>query len=110
MVVFRQCVLLAACLWLSEPSSHVLAAPKLAAVFGNRMVLQRGRPLKIWGTADSKAKITVAFADQTQTTVTDANGNWSVTLETLQASATPLAQWRIERARQTAAEFLDGCA
>ena len=63
MVLFRHCLLLAACFLVSGPSSHILAGPKLAAVFGNRMVLQRGRPLKIWGTADSQAKITVAFAD-----------------------------------------------
>ena len=89
MVLFRHCLLLAACFLVSGPSSHVLAAPKLAAVFGNRMVLQRGRPVKIWGTADSQAKITVTFAGQMQTTVTDADGNWSVTLERLQASSTP---------------------
>ena len=89
MVLFRHCLLVATCFLLSGPSSHVLAAPKLATVFGNRMVLQQGRPLKIWGTADSKTKITVTFAGQTQTTVTDADGNWSVTLEGLQASSTP---------------------
>ena len=83
MVLFRHCLLVATCFLLSGPSSYVLAAPKLATVFGNRMVLQRGRPLKIWGTADSKTKITVTFAGQTQTTVTDADGNWSVTLEGL---------------------------
>jgi len=53
------------------------------------MVLQREKPIPVWGKADSGEKITVAFADQKQTTVADETGSWQVTLDSLPANKTP---------------------
>ena len=88
-MMFRRCMLLLAGVCLAGSSPSLLAAPRPAAVFGDRMVLQRGRPLTIWGTAVGKESVTVEFAGQSRTTVADADGRWSVTLETLKASPTP---------------------
>ncbi len=85
----RLCWLLAVCLGLACSSPHLIAAPKPASVFGDQMVLQQGRPLKIWGTALAKESVTVEFAGQNRTVAADADGRWSVTLETLKASPTP---------------------
>ena len=57
----------------------------LPDVFGSHMVLQRDMPVPIWGKAKKGEKITVNFRDQTKTTVADADGNWSVKLDPLEA-------------------------
>ena len=61
----------------------------LPRVFGDNMVLQREKPIPVWGKADSGEKITVAFAEQKQTTIADETGSWQVTLDSLPANKTP---------------------
>ncbi|RZL50262.1 MAG: sialate O-acetylesterase [Pedobacter sp.] len=53
------------------------------------MVLQREKPVNIWGFASAGEKVTVNFSGQTKTTITDAKGNWLVVLAPLKTSATP---------------------
>ncbi|NQU10124.1 hypothetical protein HQ590_04995, partial [bacterium] len=62
---------------------------KLATVFGDNMVLQRDRPVPVWGWAEPGDNITVTFAGQTKTTRADSLGAWKVTLDSLSASAVP---------------------
>eukprot|EP01136_Pigoraptor_vietnamica_P025758 Opistho-1_new@80001 len=50
-------------------------------IFGDSMVLQRDRPIPVWGWAVKGEKITVQFHDQTKTAVTGADGNWRVNLD-----------------------------
>ncbi|MDP7277560.1 MAG: hypothetical protein QF363_18930 [Planctomycetaceae bacterium] len=80
-------VLIVACVCLLCRSSSLLAAPRLAAIFGDRMVLQQDRVLKIWGRAEPGEKVSVGFAGQQHAGVADDNGRWSVTLEKLAANA-----------------------
>lgn len=61
----------------------------LPRVFGDNMVLQRDKPVPVWGKADPGEKITVAFADQKQTTTADENGSWQVSLDPLPANKMP---------------------
>ena len=61
----------------------------LPRVFGDNMVLQRDRPIPVWGKADPGENITVTFADQKQATTADENGAWQVTLDSLPANKTP---------------------
>lgn len=58
-------------------------------LFTDNMVLQRDKPVVIWGTADSGETVTVEFAGQTKSGMTDENGKWQVTLEPLPASSEP---------------------
>lgn len=58
-----------------------------AALFQSGAVLQQGKPVPVWGTADAGEQVTVSFAGQTVTTEADASGNWSVTLGALPVSA-----------------------
>jgi len=60
-----------------------------AALFNHNMVLQRGRPVPVWGTADAGADVTVAFAGETRTAKADAKGVWRVDLPAMKADATP---------------------
>jgi len=66
-----------------------LSAVKPAAVFADRMVLQRECPVNVWGTAAPQESVTVEFAGQTKTAAADAQGNWLVRLDPLPASAEP---------------------
>ncbi len=52
----------------------------LPQVYGDRMVLQRYKPLKIKGTANAGAKVTVCIGDNCASTVTDGQGQWSVSM------------------------------
>jgi sialate O-acetylesterase len=65
------------------------AEPKLAALFSDHMVLQRDCAVPVWGWADAGATVTVEFAGQTKSTVSDANGKWSVPLKAMPASTEP---------------------
>lgn len=69
--------------------SAVSAQIILPRVITNHMVLQRDKPVAIWGTAQPAEKISVSFADQTKSTVTSPEGNWQVMLDPMKASATP---------------------
>jgi sialate O-acetylesterase len=57
-----------------------------AAVFSDRVVLQRDKPVPIWGTADAGEKVTVIFGGQHRETITGSDGRWSVQLDALSAS------------------------
>ena len=61
----------------------------LPKIFGDRVVLQRDRPVSVWGHAAPGEKIAVRFAGQGKTAVADADGRWQTSLDPLTASATP---------------------
>ena len=51
------------------------------ALFADHAVLQREKPIPVWGRADPGEKVTVRLAEKaTQTTVAAADGHWSLTL------------------------------
>ncbi|MGN0853381.1 MAG: sialate O-acetylesterase [Kiritimatiellia bacterium] len=62
------------------------AEVKLAPVFGDRMVLQREKPVRVWGTAASNEAVTVTFGAQTVTTRACGKGLWKVELAPMPAS------------------------
>lgn len=66
--------------------TNVLSAQiKLPHIFGDNMVLQREKPITVWGWAKAKEKVTINFHDQTKTTVADKAGKWSVKLDSEKA-------------------------
>jgi len=69
-------------------ASTSFAEVTLAPVFTDHMVLQRDKPVPVWGTADPGESVSVAFAGQQQTATADASGQWRVTLEPLAMSTT----------------------
>lgn len=56
---------------------------KLPALISDNMVLQQGRPVSIWGTADAGEQVTVSIGEQKQTATADSDGKWKVELEPL---------------------------
>ncbi|WP_068546488.1 sialate O-acetylesterase [Thalassotalea crassostreae] len=70
-------------------SGQAFADVKLADVFSDNMVLQRGKPVTIWGQASPGESVKVEFSGQQQTTVTGKNGSWFVKLAPLAANSKP---------------------
>jgi len=66
--------------------SSARAEVELPNIFGDRMVLQCDKPVRVWGWAGPGEDISVGFADQTKTAVADAKGNWSVELDAMRPS------------------------
>ena len=61
----------------------------LPQILSSNMVLQREKPINIWGFASAGEEVEVSFAGQKKQTVADKNGNWSVVLVPLKTSAKP---------------------
>ena len=60
-----------------------------AALFTDNAVLQRDKPVPVWGTASAGEKVSVAFAGQAVSTVADSTGKWRVDLPAQPANSTP---------------------
>ena len=78
--IFAAAVLLA--VWCTGPA---FADVSLASVISDNMVLQRGKPVPIWGWADPGEKVTVKLGKQSQTATADANGDWMVKFKAMKA-------------------------
>ena len=78
----RQMMLLAICAlaWSSDAFGEV----KPHALFTDHMVLQRDKPVKVWGTAANGEKVTVRLGDQSAETTTQ-DGKWQVELKPMAA-------------------------
>ena len=58
----------------------------LSKVFGDRMVIQRDRPIHVWGLAKPGENVQVQLGARDLTVRADENGQWSMNLEALPAS------------------------
>lgn len=61
-------------------SLHTYADVRLPALVSNNMVLQRNKPLHIWGWADKGEKVSISFLNGTYKATAAANGKWEATL------------------------------
>ena len=73
-----------ALLLLAQP---LVAEVTLAPLFQDGGVLQRDKPVPVWGRAEAGKVVTVTFGGQTKTTTADAAGRWQVSLASMTASA-----------------------
>ena len=61
------------------------AKVSLPQLFQSGMVLQRGKPIPVWGTADAGETVTVSFNKKQYTVVADEQGRWRVDLPRMKA-------------------------
>ncbi len=73
---------------------------KTPRVISDNMVLQREKPVKIWGTAKAGAKVDVEFFGQRKSAVASADGEWSVVLDSMPASKKPLEMAIFENGKE----------
>jgi sialate O-acetylesterase len=57
-----------------------VAAVTLPCVFSDHMVLQRDKPVVVWGWADEGEKVTVEVAGKSESAAAGSDGRWSVTI------------------------------
>jgi sialate O-acetylesterase len=74
--------------WLAF-SFSARAELKVAAIFGDNMVLQQQMVVPVWGWCEPGREVLVKFAGQTKTTQADQDGKWLVKLGKLKASSSP---------------------
>lgn len=90
-------------------TSVMAAAPLLSAMFQDHAVVQRDRPIVVWGDAAAGETVTVAFADQTVSARSDAAGHWRATLPAVAAGGPYVLGVRTSSgAEQTASDVLVG--
>lgn len=61
--------------------TNLYAEVKLPHIFSDNMVLQRDKPIKIWGWADKNETVEISFINQTKKAKADKNGNWTLLLD-----------------------------
>ncbi|ALJ01627.1 sialate O-acetylesterase (plasmid) [Rufibacter tibetensis] len=65
------------------------AGVRLPKVLTSNMVLQRGKPVPIWGWSAPGEEVTVTFGKQIKKATSNSLGRWEVVLDKMPASATP---------------------
>lgn len=65
----------------------VNSAIKMPILFSDNMVLQRDKPIKVWGEVLPNLPVTISFDDQTYNSTCDANGKFSTFLPSKSASS-----------------------
>jgi sialate O-acetylesterase len=75
--------ILLCCLLVAYWAAVATAAVRLPAMIGDNMVLQRSRPVPIWGWASKGEDVTVSVAGQSLAAKADDDGRWQVVLTKL---------------------------
>lgn len=96
MKIFKNILVLIMCVLIFSGVSNIVAFADTTGVddivmndiFSDHMVLQREKPVEIYGKTKSGAEVEVTFKDQTKTTTADVDGNFSVYLDAMEASST----------------------
>ncbi|MEG8038735.1 sialate O-acetylesterase [Sphingomonas sp. LR60] len=91
------------------PSAADTPAPSLLAhIFGDHGVLQRDRPIPVWGHAAPRADVSVTLAGRTVAVRADVGGRWSTTLPALPAGGPYTLTVQSGRTHQTLTDMLVG--
>ena len=72
-------------------TSAALADVRLPAIFSEHVVLQRDRPLPVWGWAEAGEQVSVSLGAQKGNATAGADGRWMVKLAAQPMSKTPLS-------------------
>jgi sialate O-acetylesterase len=81
----RTLIISALLLTLAQGAAAQDGAPSFAGIFSDHAVLQRDKPLRIWGTATPSQHVQVSLGSQDVGAQTDATGHWQVDLAALPA-------------------------
>ncbi len=71
------------------PVPRLNAQVRPAHIFDNNMVLQRNKPVRVWGSAAPQEKVKIEFGGQVKSVAANQQGEWSVYLDPMPANAQP---------------------
>ena len=60
---------------------------KVSALWSDGVIVQRQKPIAVWGTADAGEKVTVTLGAATSSATTDKDGKWTLQLPALEAAS-----------------------
>jgi sialate O-acetylesterase len=83
-------------------------APLMDALFADHAVLQRDRPIDVWGRAAAGETVTVTLASATQTARADSQGHWALKLPAQTAGGPFTLSARTDTAAQNANDVMMG--
>lgn len=63
-----------------SPATNSSSTLRLSRLFGDGVVLQRRKPIAVWGWAPAGAQVSIAFRGQTTRTTSNAAGSWMAKL------------------------------
>lgn len=66
---------------------HLLAQLSVAPVFTSNMVIQRNKPIHVWGKAKPGDVISISFAGKNKSTICLKDSSWTITLPSLPANS-----------------------
>jgi sialate O-acetylesterase len=66
---------------LAAPSQEAAALPFVSPIFGDNMVLQRGKPIAIWGWSQPGDSVRVEIGDSSATATAGADGRWQARIQ-----------------------------
>jgi sialate O-acetylesterase len=82
---FRLFLLASTSLLILVFANSAFAKVSVPSLIGDNMVLQAGKKVRIWGWANPQESITVEFANQKATAITNAKGQWQTLIGPLKA-------------------------
>ena len=98
-------LLLAATFWAGPALAD---APRFGNLFGDHAVLQSGEPVRLSGRADPATALTIEIGAQKLTTMSDAQGRWTVTTAPMKAGGPYALAVSDGRARTTLNDVMVG--
>ena len=96
MIIKKLSIILLAITCASMPTCAEVRLPQL---FHSGMVMQRGKPVPVWGWADKGEQVTVTFQKKKYTTTADEEGRWRINLPQMKAGGPYTLEVRGERLR-----------
>ncbi|WP_395623742.1 sialate O-acetylesterase [Sphingomonas daechungensis] len=93
---------------LASTCSVANAAPQFSSLFSDHAVLQRNRPIAVWGMAAPGEKLSVSIAGVARSATADAKGNWRVELPAMKAGGPFELSASSASGRVTASDILVG--
>jgi sialate O-acetylesterase len=98
------CLVVLGGLAMAEPNRPV----EPSALFSNGVVLQRDRPIVLWGTATQGTKVDVKFRQQSASAVTNESGRWTVTLRPEKAGGPDVLTFETAKGHVTVNDVMVG--
>jgi len=93
---------------LPGPAAAAEEAPLLARIFSDHMVMQRNRPLEIWGQTQPGEQVTVNMGGESRAARAGTDGRWAVTLPARRAGGPHVITARSASRQQTVSDVLVG--
>ena len=83
----RHWAMIVAAMWAGLVCADARAEVRVHHIFDSNMVIQRDKPVRVWGWAEAGEAVSVQFAGQRKAATADKDGKWAVELDAMPASS-----------------------